>query len=95
MITFNRMIERYSVALDRTYGALAHPTRRALLDFLREGPMRVTDAAEPFAVSLAAVSKHVGVLEEAGLVSRAVQGRDHLLSLQGHPLLEARDWIDT
>ncbi len=81
--------------LDRTYGALAHPTRRALLDFLRAGPMRVTDIAEPFTVSLAAVSKHVAVLETAQLVTRTVQGRDHLLDLQPGPLLEAHGWIDT
>ncbi len=82
------------MALDSTYGALAHPTRRAVLDMLKTGPVRVTDLAQPFTVSLAAVSKHIGVLETAGLVSRAVRGRDHMLSLEARPMLEAGDWID-
>ena len=81
--------------LDSTYAALAHPTRRELLDILRTGPMRVTDLADPFAVSLAAVSKHVGVLEGAGLVRRTVTGREHMLALEAGPLLDARIWIDT
>jgi len=61
---------------------------------LRSGPLRVTDVAKPFAVSLAAVSKHITVLESAGLVIRSVAGRDHLLSLEPGPLVDARDWID-
>ncbi|MEX0865542.1 MAG: metalloregulator ArsR/SmtB family transcription factor [Acidimicrobiia bacterium] len=87
------MVERPEV-LDRTYRALAQASRRSMLDMLRSGPLRVTDVAKPFAVSLAAVSKHLGVLESAGLVTRSVVGRDHLLSLEPGPLVEAGDWID-
>jgi DNA-binding transcriptional ArsR family regulator len=65
-----------------------------MLDALREGPMRVTELADPFTVSLAASSKHIRVLEQAGLVSRRVLGRDHLLTLDGQPLGKARRWID-
>jgi len=93
MLTFNHMVERSEV-LDRTYGALAQARRRTMLAMLRSGPLRVTDMAKPFAISLAAVSKHVGVLESAGLVTRSVTGRDHLLSLEPGPLVEARDWIE-
>lgn len=57
--------------------------------------MRVTEVAKPFDVSLAAVSKHVSVLESAGLISRSVRGRDHLISLHAQPLVEARGWLDT
>jgi len=88
------MVER-SAALDHTYMALAHPTRRAMLDLLKTGPMRVTDLATPFEVSLAASSKHVNMLERAGLLSRTVTGRDHWLTLDPGPLLDAGDWIDT
>jgi DNA-binding transcriptional ArsR family regulator len=66
-----------------------------MLELLKPGSLRVTDIARPFDVSLAAVSKHVGVLESAGLVTRSVAGRDHLLSLEPTHLVDARDWIDT
>jgi DNA-binding transcriptional ArsR family regulator len=68
--------------------------RRQMLRALREGPLRVTELAEPFTVSLAASSKHIRALEHAGLVSRKVSGRDHLLALEGQPLGEAGRWID-
>lgn len=80
--------------MDRTYGALAHPTRRGLLELLKSGPMRVTDVAAPFDVSLAAISKHIGALETAGVVKRTIEGRDHLISLDPVNLYEARRWID-
>jgi DNA-binding transcriptional ArsR family regulator len=90
------MVERITApSLDRTYAALAHPTRRTLLELLRLEATRMTDLAAPFDVSLEAVSKHVRVLESAGLVSRAVKGREHVLSLEPEPLLPAGDWIDT
>jgi DNA-binding transcriptional ArsR family regulator len=88
------MVE-YSGELDQTYGALAHPLRRKLLESLRKGPVRVTELARPFDVSLAAVSKHIQVLQNADLVRRAVIGRDHLISLEAQPLVAAREWIDT
>jgi DNA-binding transcriptional ArsR family regulator len=86
------MVER---SLDHTYMALAHPTRRAMLDLLKGGSMRVTDLAAPFEISLAASSKHVNVLERAALVSRTVVGRDHWLAVNPRPLLDAGVWIDT
>jgi DNA-binding transcriptional ArsR family regulator len=92
---FNQMVERSSLALDRTYGALSHPIRREMLDILKQGPMRVTDIADPFTVSLAAISKHAGALESAGLVTRTVTGREHMLALEARPMLNALIWIDT
>lgn len=92
---FNQMVEHLSPVLDLTFGALSHPVRRALLDNLKSEPMRVTDVADPFSISLAAVSKHIGALEGAGLVIRTVSGREHRLALEARPLLDARLWIDT
>ena len=94
-VIFNHMVERRSPVLDDTYGALSHDVRRALLDSLRSGPSTVTHLAEPFDVSLAAVSKHIGVLEDAGLVSRAQVGRTRIVTLEPRPLVDARAWIDT
>lgn len=79
--------------LDQTFAALADPTRRAILARLIEGEARVTEIAEPFDMSLNAVSKHVRVLERAGLVQRRVKGRDHHLAFNGQPLNDAADWI--
>ncbi len=66
-----------------------------MLEALKGGPMRVTDLAGPFQLSLAASSKHVSMLERAGLLSRTVAGRDHWLAYEPGPLLDAGDWIDT
>jgi DNA-binding transcriptional ArsR family regulator len=79
--------------LDRTYAALADPTRRALLVALRSGDARITDLAAPLSMTFAGVSRHVGVLESAGLVSRAVRGREHWLSLRPDGLIAAERWI--
>jgi DNA-binding transcriptional ArsR family regulator len=86
------MVER-SAVLDGTYASIAHPVRRAMLDRLREGEVRVTDLAQPFAISLAAASKHVGQLERAGLVERDVRGRDHWISIRPQPLEDAAAWL--
>src|SRR5688500_5109608 len=86
------MVER-SAVLDGIYASLAHPVRRAMLDRLREGEVRVTDLAQPFAISLAAASKHVGQLERAGLVQRNVRGRDHWISIRPQPLEDAAAWL--
>ncbi|MFC0039883.1 metalloregulator ArsR/SmtB family transcription factor [Actinomadura rayongensis] len=80
-------------ALDLTYAALAHPTRRAILERVRADPVRVTDVAREFPMALATVSKHIRVLERAGLVRRDVHGRDHYLSAAPGPLAEAEAWI--
>src|SRR5918994_7944606 len=86
------MVER-SAVLDETYASLAHPVRRAMLDHLRSGEARVTDLAQPFAMSLAAASKHVGQLERAGLIERDVRGRDHWISIRAKPLEDAAAWL--
>jgi DNA-binding transcriptional ArsR family regulator len=88
------MVEYQSKALDRTFGALADPTRRRILAHLAEGEECVTALAEPHAMSLAAVSKHLRVLEKAGLVKRRRDGRVHALTLEAKPMQEAMAWID-
>src|ERR1044072_2866489 len=80
--------------LDRVYAALADPTRRQLLEALRGGDARITDLAAPLPMTFAGVSRHVGVLEAAGLVRREVRGREHWLSLQSDGLSMAQQWID-
>ncbi len=88
------MVEYYSKGLDRTFGALADPTRRRILAQLTQGEQCVTNLARPHAMSLAAVSKHLMVLEKAGLVKRRRDGRVHSLALEAKPMHEARDWLD-
>ena len=80
-------------ALDATFGALADPTRRAILARLASGEATVSELAQPFEMSLPAVSKHLGVLEEAGLLMRAKDGRIRRCSLLAEPMREASDWI--
>lgn len=79
--------------LDLTLLALAEPTRRAILRRLTEGEARVTDLAKPFEISLNAVSKHIRLLERAGLVRRRKLGREHFLSLNPEPLEHAAKWM--
>ena len=88
---FNPMVEQIA-PLDQTLGALADPTRRALLGALRRGPATISELAEPFDVSFAAISKHVGVLERAGLLRREVRGRAHWCHLEASPLREVAAW---
>ena len=79
-------------SLDLAFAALADPTRRALVHRLARGPARVTDLAAPFAISLAAVSKHLQVLERAHLVRRIRAGREHRLELRPAPLRQISRW---
>jgi DNA-binding transcriptional ArsR family regulator len=79
-------------SLDHLLVAIADPTRRAILDRLSRGPARVTDVAEPFDMSLAAISKHIRTLERAGLVRRSQQGREHTLTLNARPLRRVAQW---
>ena len=89
------MIPAVRPDLDLTLGALADPTRRAILARLSEGETRVTDLAAPFDMSLNAVSKHIRVLERAQLVRRRRAGREHFLAFNRGPLDAAADWIES
>ena len=80
--------------LDHTLIALADPTRRAILQRLSRGQARVTELAEPFAISLNSVSKHIRLLERADLVRREKQGRDHWLTLNPEPVDEVLQWMN-
>ena len=88
------MGEYQTQTLDRVFGAISDPTRREILTRLSASDERVTDVARHFSISLNSVSKHVRVLEQAGLVRRSVQGRTHMLSLNAAPMAEAADWIE-
>ena len=79
--------------LDDTLVALADDTRRSILKRLAAGDARVTEVAAPFGISLNSVSKHIRILERAGLVRRRIAGRDHFLSLDPEPLDEAARWM--
>ena len=80
--------------LDGVFNALCDPTRRAILARLTDTDARVTDIAAQFPISLNSISKHIRMLERAGLVRREISGRDHLLSLNAGPLSEAAQWIE-
>ena len=88
------MGEYRSARLDGVFNALCDPTRRAILARLSGSEARVTEIAADFPISLNSVSKHIRMLERAGLVKRAIVGRDHLLSLDAAPLAEAQAWIE-
>jgi DNA-binding transcriptional ArsR family regulator len=79
--------------LDLVFQALANRTRRELLRRVSAGPARVTDLAAPFGMSLPAVSKHLGILERAGLIERSVKGREHSCALGAAPMASAADWL--
>ncbi|MDP5085037.1 MAG: metalloregulator ArsR/SmtB family transcription factor [Yoonia sp.] len=79
--------------LDQVFSALADPTRRAILAMLLEDDMAVTDVAEPFAMSLAAISKHLGILTAAGLISQEKRGRVKWCKLEPDALREASVWM--
>jgi DNA-binding transcriptional ArsR family regulator len=80
--------------LDKTFGALADPTRRAILGLLAEGDATVNELAEPFPITVQAVSKHLKVLERAGLITRARSARLRPSRLNGAPLREAVEWLE-
>jgi DNA-binding transcriptional ArsR family regulator len=87
------MGEYRNAAMDNLLGAVADSTRRAILARLAAGDARVTEVASEFPISLNSVSKHVRMLERAGLVRRTIRGRDHVLSLDAAPLADAAAWI--
>ena len=76
------------------FKALSHPIRRGIVERLAAGPATVGDATRGFGVSKPAISKHLRVLEETGVVTRVVEGRNHRLSLEPDALAEAADWMD-
>jgi DNA-binding transcriptional ArsR family regulator len=80
--------------LDRSFLALSHPIRRAIVERLVTGPATVGQASGGLGVSKPAVTKHVKVLEDAGVVSRTVLGRTHVLRLDASPLREASEWLE-
>jgi DNA-binding transcriptional ArsR family regulator len=86
---FNHMVEQ----LDRVFSALSDPTRRAMLRRLAGGVRTVGELAEPFDMSFAAAAKHVKVLEDAGLLSRTIEGRSHRCRIEAGPLAEADRWL--
>jgi DNA-binding transcriptional ArsR family regulator len=85
---------KYSSTLNRTFAALADPTRRRILAHLARGDKCVTRLARPHAMSLPAVSKHLRVLEKAGLLRRRRYGRVHEMQLEARPLKEAARWVE-
>lgn len=84
---------KQNAALDDVFHALADPTRRAMLRSLALGERTISELAEPFDMSFVAASKHVRVLEAAGLVRRTVKGRTHICQLVAEPLAAADDWL--
>jgi DNA-binding transcriptional ArsR family regulator len=81
--------------LDATFAALADPTRRAILSRLALGEASVTELAEPFSMSQPAISKHLKVLEKAGLVSRGRDAQKRPVRLEAKPLGQATEWLET
>jgi DNA-binding transcriptional ArsR family regulator len=88
------MGEYQSRQLDGVFNALCDPTRRAILARLTDADARVTDIAADFPISLNSISKHIRMLERAGLLRRSIVGRDHVLTLNAGPLAEAQAWIE-
>jgi DNA-binding transcriptional ArsR family regulator len=86
---FNHVVDD----LDAVFQALAHEARRVMLRRLAEGELTVGELAEPLAMSFAAASKHVKVLENAGLIRRTIDGRRHVCRLEPGPLADATSWL--
>jgi DNA-binding transcriptional ArsR family regulator len=80
--------------LDLVFGALAHPIRRAILTRLATGEATIAELAKPFKISAPAISKHMRLLEDAGLLSRKIQGREHHCRLEQQRMKEAAAWME-
>lgn len=91
---FNNMVELSVPHLDTVFHALGDATRRTMLRDLSRGERTVSQLAEPFDISLAAASKHIKALENAGLIRREVRGRTHVCRLAPERLAEAHEWLD-
>jgi len=87
------MVNSSPVPLDRVFGALADPTRRAILERLARGEVAVTELAAPFSTSLPAISKHLRVLEGAGLIVRRTAGRRRICKIEPTAMDSAAEWI--
>ncbi len=87
------MVELRNQQLDTVFHALGDATRRRMLRQLADGERTVSELAEPFAMSLAAASKHIKALENAGLIRREVRGRTHICRLEPGPLASAHEWL--
>ncbi len=87
------MVELHAPPLDTVFHALGDATRRQMLRDLAAGERSVGQLAEPFSISLAAASKHIKVLESAGLIRREVKGRTHMCRLEPGPLASAHEWL--
>ena len=87
------MVKYKNEELDAVFGALSDPTRRAILARLSKGEAQVTELASPFGMSLPAVSKHLRVMEKAGLIGREIDGRVHRFHITPEPLQVAHGWI--
>jgi DNA-binding transcriptional ArsR family regulator len=87
------MVNNQQDTLDAVFHALADPTRRAMIARLAQAPCGISELAVPFAMTLAAVSKHIKVLEGAGLVVRNIQGRNHTCQLDPSPMIGGIEWL--
>lgn len=87
------MVDEQAHVLDDVFHALADPTRRAMLSTLSKSPMSVSELAQPFDISLNAVSKHIKVLEAAGLLRREVAGRQHICHIDARPMHSGMEWM--
>ena len=90
----NHMVNYSEVVLDKTFGALADPTRRGMIQRLAQGEYSVGELAQPFDMSLPAISKHVRILEKAGILVRQKTGRTFRCRLQPQPLEDATQWVE-
>jgi len=86
---------QYSQTIDRTFAALADPTRRGMIERLGQGPATITELAEPFGISLTGMKKHVRVLEDAALLTTEKVGRARRCSLSQRPLDDIEEWMET
>ena len=94
MIVVVKSSRAHDDRLDEIFGALSDRTRRRLMARLAKSPATITELAEPFEMSLPAVSKHIRVLEQAGLVARTIEGRVHTCALDADHLRDATAWLD-
>ena len=90
---FNHMVNQYEDNLNEIFHALADPTRREIIHMMSQKERSVSELAEPFDMSLAAISKHIKVLERAELVERSINGRTHICRLNTKSLSRATEWL--